>query len=66
MRGSSHRLARHDVNEIAWHARSLHAQLQSKSPVVKARVSPVGEGLQGGTAAYTALQNQQAEIEAKP
>ena len=38
--------ARHDVNEIAWHARSLHAQLQSKSPVVTARVSPVGEGLQ--------------------
>jgi [protein-PII] uridylyltransferase len=38
--------ARHDVNEIAWHARSLHAQLQSESPVVKARISPVGEGLQ--------------------
>ena len=38
--------ARHDVSEIAWHARSLHALLQSESPVVKARVSPVGEGLQ--------------------
>lgn len=38
--------ARHDVNEIAWHARSLQSHLQSKSPVVKARVSPVGEGLQ--------------------
>ena len=38
--------ARHDVSEIAWHARSLHAQLKSESPVVKARVSPVGEGLQ--------------------
>ncbi len=38
--------ARHDVSEIAWHARSLHARLQSESPVVKARVSPVGEGLQ--------------------
>ena len=38
--------ARHDVGEIAWHARSLHAQLAAESPVVKARVSPVGEGLQ--------------------
>ena len=38
--------ARHDVSEIAWHARSLHAQLESERPVVKARVSPVGEGLQ--------------------
>ncbi|MDL2339420.1 MAG: [protein-PII] uridylyltransferase [Pseudomonadota bacterium] len=38
--------ARHDVGEIAWHARSLHAQLDADTPVVKARVSPVGEGLQ--------------------
>ncbi|MBX9715040.1 MAG: HD domain-containing protein, partial [Burkholderiaceae bacterium] len=38
--------ARHDAGEIAWHARSLQAQLESAAPVVKARVSPVGEGLQ--------------------
>lgn len=38
--------ARHDVGEIAWHARSLHAHLESSVPVVRARVSPVGEGLQ--------------------
>jgi len=38
--------ARHDVGEIAWHARSLHEHLDAATPVVKARVSPVGEGLQ--------------------
>lgn len=38
--------ARHDSNEIAWHARSLKASVSGESPVVKARVSPVGEGLQ--------------------
>lgn len=38
--------ARHDVGDIAWHARSLHEHIDAASPVVKARVSPVGEGLQ--------------------
>jgi hypothetical protein len=38
------------------------SMLASRSPYL---ASAVGEGLQGGTAAYTALQNQQTEIEAK-
>jgi hypothetical protein len=40
----------------------IGSMLASRSPYL---ASAVGEGLQGGTAAYTALQNQQAEIEAK-
>ena len=38
--------ARHDAGEIAWHARTLHPHVAAVVPVVKARVSPVGEGLQ--------------------
>jgi [protein-PII] uridylyltransferase len=38
--------ARHDAADIAWHARSLHAHVESEVPVVRARPSPVGEGLQ--------------------
>src|SRR5574343_608758 len=38
--------ARHDAAEIAWHARALWRHLQSATPVVSARPSPVGEGLQ--------------------
>ncbi len=38
--------ARHDAAEIAWHARALWRHLQSDTPVVSARPSPVGEGLQ--------------------
>ncbi len=38
--------ARHDASEIAWHARTLHPHVAAVMPVVKARVSPVGEGLQ--------------------
>ena len=38
--------ARHDVGEIAWHTRVLHSHLESAVPIVRARVSPVGEGLQ--------------------
>jgi len=38
--------ARHDANEIAWHARSLWRHLETKVPVVRARPSPIGEGLQ--------------------
>ncbi len=37
---------RHDAREIAWHARLLNYRVQTKTPVVKARLSPVGEGLQ--------------------
>ena len=38
--------ARHDVSELAWHARSLSTLQGATEPVVQARVSPVGEGLQ--------------------
>ena len=37
---------RHDAQEIAWHTRLLHYRVDAGSPVVKARLSPVGEGLQ--------------------
>ncbi len=37
---------RHDASEIAWHSRLLNYRVESAKPVVKARLSPVGEGLQ--------------------
>ena len=38
--------ARHDAADIAWHTRSLQGRVDTKKPVVQARVSPLGEGLQ--------------------
>ena len=38
--------ARHDAADIAWHARSLNRFVQAPAPVVRARLSPLGEGLQ--------------------
>jgi [protein-PII] uridylyltransferase len=38
--------ARHDAMEIAWHARVLWRHVKTVVPVVSARPSPVGEGLQ--------------------
>jgi len=38
--------ARHDAADLAWHARSLWRHVQSELPIVQARPSPVGEGLQ--------------------
>ncbi|KQW37000.1 [protein-PII] uridylyltransferase [Rhizobacter sp. Root404] len=38
--------ARHDAADIAWHTRSLIGHVQTPTPVVRARVSPLGEGLQ--------------------
>ena len=38
--------ARHDASEIAWHARSLWRHIDPPVPVVCARPSPVGDGLQ--------------------
>ncbi|MBI3041496.1 MAG: [protein-PII] uridylyltransferase [Betaproteobacteria bacterium] len=37
---------RHEPQEIAWHARLLYYRVQAPDPVVKARLSPAGEGLQ--------------------
>jgi [protein-PII] uridylyltransferase len=37
---------RHDAQEIAWHTRMLHSRTSVEQPVVKARLSPAGEGLQ--------------------
>ena len=38
--------SRHDAADIAWHARSLWRHLKTTTPVVRARLSPLGEGLQ--------------------
>ena len=37
---------RHDAGDIAWHARSLFRHIDSPEPVVRARLSSLGEGLQ--------------------
>jgi [protein-PII] uridylyltransferase len=37
---------RHDAQDIAWQTRTLHYRVDSERPVVKARLSPIGEGLQ--------------------
>jgi len=37
---------RHDPQEIAWHTRLLYYSFDSRTPMVKARLSPAGEGLQ--------------------
>jgi [protein-PII] uridylyltransferase len=38
--------ARHEAADLAWHARVLWRHLQTQVPVVNARASSVGEGLQ--------------------
>jgi [protein-PII] uridylyltransferase len=38
--------ARHDAADIAWHARSLWRHVETVIPVVRARPSSVGDGLQ--------------------
>jgi [protein-PII] uridylyltransferase len=37
---------RHDAHEIAWQTRNLHYRVDAAAPVVKARLAPIGEGLQ--------------------
>ena len=37
---------RHDAQEIAWQTRNLHYRVDAPAPVVKARLAPIGEGLQ--------------------
>jgi len=37
---------RHDAQEIAWQTRNLHYRVDTPGPVVKARLAPIGEGVQ--------------------
>jgi [protein-PII] uridylyltransferase len=37
---------RHDASDIAWQTRVLYPKVDSETPVVKCRLSPIGEGLQ--------------------
>jgi len=37
---------RHDAQDIAWQTRNLHYRVEAGVPVVKARLAPIGEGLQ--------------------
>jgi [protein-PII] uridylyltransferase len=37
---------RHDAQDIAWQTRTLHYRVDTDRSVVKARLSPIGEGLQ--------------------
>ncbi len=36
----------HDADEIAWHTRILYHRVNPPEPVVRARLNPIGEGLQ--------------------
>ena len=38
--------ARHEASDIAWHARALAGLVDTPQPIVRARLSSVGEGLQ--------------------
>jgi [protein-PII] uridylyltransferase len=38
--------ARHDAGDIAWHARTLWRHVQTQVPIVRARASSAGDGLQ--------------------
>lgn len=42
---------RHDAQEIAWHTRLLVTHLETQTPIVRARLSPAGDGIQ--TMIYT-------------
>jgi [protein-PII] uridylyltransferase len=37
---------RHDEQDIVWHTRMLSYRFETRTPIVKARLSPIGEGLQ--------------------
>jgi [protein-PII] uridylyltransferase len=37
---------RQSAEEIAWHARALHDRIDTDQPVVRARLNPLGEGLE--------------------
>jgi len=46
---------RHESDEIAWHSRLLTPHLNSTTPIVRARLSPYGDGIQ--VMIYTKNQN---------
>ncbi len=37
---------RHEAQEIAWHARTIRRRIDVSEPIIRARLSPVGEGVQ--------------------
>ncbi len=37
---------RNDPQDVAWHTRVLHAHADTASPIVRARLAPIGEGFQ--------------------
>ncbi len=37
---------RHDAQEIAWHARCIGRRIESSAPIIKTRLSSLGEGVQ--------------------
>jgi [protein-PII] uridylyltransferase len=37
---------RHEASDIAWHAKQISRYVDTKKPLVRARRSPIGEGLQ--------------------
>ncbi|MDA8095683.1 MAG: [protein-PII] uridylyltransferase [Betaproteobacteria bacterium] len=37
---------RHDAQEIAWHTRLLFTHVATRTPIVRCRLSPIGQGLQ--------------------
>ena len=37
---------RHEASDIAWHAKQISRYVDTKTPLVRARRSPIGEGLQ--------------------
>ncbi|HQN11431.1 MAG TPA: [protein-PII] uridylyltransferase [Quisquiliibacterium sp.] len=37
---------RNDAQDIAWHTRVLHGRVDTREPVVRARLAPIGEGFQ--------------------
>jgi [protein-PII] uridylyltransferase len=50
-----HYFARHESDEIAWHSRLLTPHLNTNTPIVRARLSPSGDGIQ--VMIYTKDQN---------
>jgi [protein-PII] uridylyltransferase len=46
---------RHEAQEIAWHTRLLQTHVETQTPIVRARLSPIGEGIQ--VMIYTPDQN---------